>query len=186
MTVSDVLWIINRLKANGISAWIDGGWGVDALLEEQTREHADLDIAVHRKDNAKLRELLTADGYTEARRDDSSEYMYVLKNEAGQQIDVHVFEHDENGGNVYGIEYPFTSLTGKGKIDGQTVNCISPEWMFRFKTGYKPKVKDIQDARALAAKFGFELPEGYSNEVAEAEEKLSFIIEKDLPSKIID
>ena len=126
-------------------------------INRQTREHADLDIAVHRKDNAGLRRLLEGSGYREEPRFDSSECMYVMKNEAGQRVDIHVFEYDENGNNVYGIEYPFGSLTGTGLIDGQEVNCIDPKFQFQFKTGYAPREIDRHDVHALSEKFGFEL-----------------------------
>ena len=160
MTSDKVLDLYNRLKENGITVWIDGGWCVDALLGKQTRGHADLDIAVHRKDNAKLRQLLECYGYKEEGRDDSSEFMYYMKNEAGDGVDVHAFEYDKNGKNTYGVEYPFGSLTGTGMIDGQEVNCTNPSFMFRFKTWYEPKEKDLHDVRALSEKFGFDLPNG--------------------------
>lgn len=164
MTSSEVLNIYNYLKGNGIDVWIDGGWCVDALLEEQTREHADLDIAVHRKDNVKLRYLLEKKGFQEQQRNDSAEWMYVLKNVDGIQIDVHAFEYDEDGNNIYGIEYPRGSLTGNGVINGQKVKCISPEWMYKFKTAYKPKEKDKIDVNALASKFGYPVPDSHSLE----------------------
>ena len=163
MKKADVVALYNWLKKNDIAVWIDGGWGVDALLGRQTREHQDLDIAVHHKDNANLRPLLEHNGYKEEEHFDSSEFMYVMKNSMCQKIDIHVFEYDDNGKNIYGIAYPFGSLTGKGIIDAQEVNCIDPEWMFRFKTSYEPKDKDIQDVQALSAKFGLALPDNYKN-----------------------
>gem|GEM_PF-513353 len=162
MTSESVSNFYNWLKQNGITVWIDGGWGVDALFGRQTRDHADLDIAVQRKDNANLRQLLENNGYKEEKRDDSSEFMYFMKSEAGQGVDIHAFEYDENGKNIYGIQYPFGSLTGTGQISGQEVNCIDPKFMFQFKTGYEPKEKDLQDVRALSNEFGFELPEKYA------------------------
>ena len=45
MTAKDVIEIVNLLNQNDIEVIIDGGWGVDALLEKQTRTHADLDVA---------------------------------------------------------------------------------------------------------------------------------------------
>lgn len=161
MTAEDVLGLYNWFKDNGVKIWVDGGWCIDALLGEQTREHPDLDIAVNRKDNAKLRKLLEESGYEEENRNDSAEWMYVMKNADGKQIDVHAFEYDENGKNIYGIEYPHGSLTGKGTINGQEVNCIDSQWMFKFKTSYEPKEKDLKDVQALADKFGFELPNTY-------------------------
>lgn len=163
MTSEKVLDLYNRFKKNNIAVWIDGGWGVDALLGRQTREHSDLDIAVHRKDNAGLRKLLESDGYKEEKRFDSSEFMYVMKDEAGKNVDIHVFEYDEAGKSIYGIPYPFGSLTGIGIIAGQEVNCIEPKFMFQFKTGYVPKEKDIQDVQALCGHFGFVLPGRYTS-----------------------
>jgi lincosamide nucleotidyltransferase A/C/D/E len=44
----------------GINIWIDGGWGVDALLGAQTRPHKDLDIAIEERDVAGLSAALEA------------------------------------------------------------------------------------------------------------------------------
>ena len=46
MRAQDVLEIVAYLDAAGVRVWLDGGWGVDALLGEQTRPHKDLDIVV--------------------------------------------------------------------------------------------------------------------------------------------
>jgi hypothetical protein len=62
MTASDVIEIVRLLDQNRIDVWIDGGWGVDALLGEQTRSHRDLDIAVQHGDVPRLRALLEARG----------------------------------------------------------------------------------------------------------------------------
>lgn len=41
--IQNVINLYQRLLDAGIPIWLDGGWGVDALLEEQTRIHDDLD-----------------------------------------------------------------------------------------------------------------------------------------------
>ena len=166
MTSDRVLDLYNWFKENDITIWIDGGWCIDALLNFQTREHDDLDIAISRKDALKLRPLLESSGYKEEKRDDSWECNYVMKGEDGQLIDIHVFEHDKNGKIVYGVPYSLDSLTGKGKINDQEVNCINPQWMFKFKlwaddVPCEPRQKDIIDAQMLSEKFGFELPSQY-------------------------
>jgi len=132
ISYKEVLSLYNLFKDNGIMIWIDGGWGVDALIGMKTRDHEDLDIAVHRKDSRHIYELLSKNGYTEEKRDDSTDYMYIMKNDSGIYVDVHVFEYDEFGKNIYGIEYPFGSLTGKGLINGQQVNCIDKFFMLKF------------------------------------------------------
>jgi lincosamide nucleotidyltransferase A/C/D/E len=53
MPADHVVEIYDLLKSHGIKIWIDGGWGVDALLEKQTREHGDLDIAIQEHDLSK-------------------------------------------------------------------------------------------------------------------------------------
>ena len=46
MEASEVARLADVLEAAGVAVWLDGGWGVDALLEEQTREHDDLDLVL--------------------------------------------------------------------------------------------------------------------------------------------
>jgi lincosamide nucleotidyltransferase A/C/D/E len=45
MTADDVLDILAALRQAGVDVWIGGGWGIDALVGEQTRPHRDLDLA---------------------------------------------------------------------------------------------------------------------------------------------
>jgi len=158
MTAEDVVKIYGDLVAQDICVWVDGGWCVDALLGQQTREHPDLDIAIARKDAVHLKSFLIAWGYKDEPRNDTIAWNYVVVDAEGKLIDVHVFEFDDEGKNVYGIKYPKAALTGSGTINGQSVNCIAPEWMFRFKTAYAPQPKDLQDVHALAQKYGFEIP----------------------------
>jgi lincosamide nucleotidyltransferase A/C/D/E len=42
VTATDVAEIVEWLRTAGVEVWLDGGWGVDALIGEQTREHKDL------------------------------------------------------------------------------------------------------------------------------------------------
>jgi lincosamide nucleotidyltransferase A/C/D/E len=44
--LEDVLDLYSKLDRIGIKIWLDGGWGVDALLCKQTRLHSDLDIII--------------------------------------------------------------------------------------------------------------------------------------------
>ena len=54
MAATDVIKFYSDLEKSGITIWIDGGWGVDALLGKQTRLHADLDIAIEQKRKKRL------------------------------------------------------------------------------------------------------------------------------------
>ena len=46
MPAEYVVELYDKLDDLGIPIWIDGGWAVDALLATETRQHADLDIAL--------------------------------------------------------------------------------------------------------------------------------------------
>jgi lincosamide nucleotidyltransferase A/C/D/E len=54
MKATDVTSLYEMCRKNGITIWIDGGWGVDALLGHQSRLHKDLDIAIQEKDVSNL------------------------------------------------------------------------------------------------------------------------------------
>ena len=54
MTMRTVIDLYQGLTERGIKIWLDGGWGVDALLRQQTRQHGDVDMIVQKKDVFKL------------------------------------------------------------------------------------------------------------------------------------
>ena len=161
MTTSDVLEIMELFHHNQIGLHIDGGWAVDAVLGKQTRRHSDLDIAVQHKDVPQIRALLEARGYRDVPRDDTWECNFVLGDARGRQIDVHSYTFDAEGNLVYGVPYPSDSLTGNGRILWHRVQCISPEWLVKFHTGYQLDENDYHDVRALCEHFGIEMPAEY-------------------------
>jgi len=167
MNAADVVSLYTELQKLNIHIWIDGGWGVDALLGEQTRPHEDLDIAILELDIPHLRSLLQAKGYKEIKTEDARPWNFVLGDESGRQIDVHIIVLDHEGNGIYGPpengeRYPSASLSGRGVIAGHPVSCISAEWAVKFHSGYELKEKDFADVSALCKRFGLELPEEYA------------------------
>lgn len=166
MTSRDVIDLYLCLERLGVNIWIDGGWGVDALLGAQSRSHKDLDIAIQQKDVPKLRDTLLEQGYKDIKMEIARDWNFVLGDEQGREIDVHVVVFNSQGDGIYGPpengeKYPMTSLTGSGQIEGRTVRCISPEWMVKFHSGYELNEKDFRDVSALCSKFGIDLPPKY-------------------------
>lgn len=160
MPAEKVIELYQTLEEKGVPFWIDGGWGVDALLERQSREHADLDIAIDHEHEAKMREVLNGLGYKVVRTNDKTEWNYVL-GDGSSLIDVHVFGFDQSGRNIYGTKYPKESLTGKGKINGIEVRCISPEWAIQFKSHPHQGEVDRFDQQLLCQKFDLPAPPLY-------------------------
>jgi lincosamide nucleotidyltransferase A/C/D/E len=161
MTANDVVEFVRLLDQHQIEVYLDGGWGVDALLGEQTRPHADLDIAIQHKDVAQLRGLLAARGYQEVPRDDTRACNFVMGDAAGHQIDIHSYTFDAAGNHIFGVPYPAESLSGAGSVNGYPVSCISAEWAVKFHTGYQVDADDYRDVLALCRRFGLELPAEY-------------------------
>jgi lincosamide nucleotidyltransferase A/C/D/E len=161
MTSRDVIGIVELFDHNGIDLVIDGGWGVDALLGEQSRPHSDLDIAIQHKDVVQARSLLEARGYTDVPRNDTRDCNFVLGDDQGHQVDFHTYTFDEQGKLIFGVEYPFDSLTGSGSINGYPVRCINPEWMVKFHNGYELDENDYHDVYLLCERFGLPIPGEY-------------------------
>ena len=66
MTAGAVLDVLDALGSAGLDVWVDGGWGVDALVGEQTRPHEDLDLVVARSDVPRAEAALRPLGFAPA------------------------------------------------------------------------------------------------------------------------
>lgn len=163
MRAEYVAELYQELDQIGVVIWIDGGWAVDAVVGHQTRLHNDLDIAVEAKAISKLRQFLAQRGYSDVPSDDDSSWNFVVADDEGRKIDIHVVVLDELkgvwGDPLDGIAYPAGSLTGEGAIAGARVRCVGAEFLLRFKTSYPPREIDRKDVAALCAKLGRDVPE---------------------------
>jgi len=167
----EILRIYKLLSANGIQVWLVGGWGIDALLGEQTRPHKDLDILLLLDDVAKMGELLGRCGYAlkalweenrwvTDRRGNKTATAFVLQNPDGYEIDVHALRFDDQRQGIpaweaeAGFLFKPEDLAGQGEIGGLVVQCISPEMQMRVHTGYTLPEYQVQDLALLDMKFG--------------------------------
>jgi lincosamide nucleotidyltransferase A/C/D/E len=62
MSAVHVSQIVGLLERKELDVWVDGGWGVDALLQESTRPHRDLDLVVRLDQVEIVRAALTTVG----------------------------------------------------------------------------------------------------------------------------
>ena len=162
-----MLDVLERLDTAGIEWWIDGGWGVDALLGAETRPHDDLDLIVRREDVDRLPRLLP-----EFVRVDEEWWpaRLVLRDASGRQVDFHPVAFDERGDGWQELpdgtldRYPAADLRGSGRIGPRTVRCITPELQLRhheYSTG-SPDDVDWDDVRVLCARFRLAVSPGYA------------------------
>ena len=162
-TVAPVLALLDVAAELDVILWLDGGWGVDALLGRQTRSHDDIDIVVEERSVAQLAGRLTDAGYAEVRPNEARAWNFVLGHPSGQLIDVHVIVLDRDGNGVYGPaengdQYSAAALAGTGAVAGRPVRCMSPESMVAFHTGYPVDDKDWADVSKLCEEFGLAVP----------------------------
>jgi lincosamide nucleotidyltransferase A/C/D/E len=163
ITAEDAASLLDVFDRIGVKVWVDGGWGVDALVGPQTRSHADLDIVVSELDLERLVEILESRGFSRVPTKDDKPWNFVLRDSQGREVDVHVVVFDGDGNGIYGPAengdmYPAESLTGEGQIAGRRVRCISAEWQVRFHTGYEWDANDRRDVTAIADRYGIEVP----------------------------
>jgi lincosamide nucleotidyltransferase A/C/D/E len=162
MDSSSLLAVVGALEAEGISVWLDGGWGVDALLGRQTREHDDLDVVVELDDATCVIETVGSLGYAQVAGAPPKSFVMVDPN--GLQVDVHPVTWDAEGGGVYAMgegkqwTYPAQGFTGRGSVDDHPVRCLSPEVQVLVHAGYELTRKDYRELYLLRQRFGVEPP----------------------------
>lgn len=95
MNSEDVLSLLVLLRRAGADVWIGGGWGIDALVGERTRDHRDLDL-MHRADQEPaVLAALSAAGFTEML--DQRPVRFVMTAPDGREIDLHPRSSPETG-----------------------------------------------------------------------------------------
>jgi len=165
MQANDVVQIVTWLEAVGISVWLDGGWGVDALVGRQTRPHDDLDVVIATEDAGHALRRLEAQSF--ALTVDERPTRFVLRDPRDRRIDFHPVTFDVEGGGVQHLQdgrtfrYPPEGFHGSGSIDGHVVRCLSAEVQMLCHTGYVPDHNDHHDVALLHTRFGLPLPLGY-------------------------
>jgi lincosamide nucleotidyltransferase A/C/D/E len=159
MTAEDVVEIIGWLSAIGADVWLDGGWGVDALIGEQTREHKDLDLIVRDSHEPLMREVLGNHGFTE--KEGSVPQSFVLADRPGREVDVHPVTFDDRGDahllsdDGEPFDHPARAFAAAGIVLGQRVACLSAEaQMSNHAWGYTPSDTDFHDMRLLHERLG--------------------------------
>ncbi|MDX2542483.1 nucleotidyltransferase domain-containing protein [Streptomyces sp. WI04-05B] len=158
MKAEDVLFVLALLRQANADVWIGGGWGIDALVGEQTRNHRDLDL-MHRQDQedvvvAALHEV----GFVETLN--WRPIRFVATAPDRREIDLHPLVFADDGSAVQAspeLERPFTypsSCFVTGTIHGTSVACLSAEQQVYFHRGYEPSERDRHDMAQLRRVYG--------------------------------
>jgi len=139
-----VIQILRSLEDGGVPAWLDGGWGVDALLKKETRAHQDVDLIISLENLEKSEALLREAGFIRNERRTDLPTRLVLRNSDDVQIDIHPVTFRPDGSAVHidgkargGAKYPYVyssaGLSGTGMIGGRVVRCTTAAEQIRQK-----------------------------------------------------
>jgi lincosamide nucleotidyltransferase A/C/D/E len=168
MTKQDAIDFLSALQNMGVGVWLDGGWGVDALVGRQTRLHNDIDIFIEKKNAEAVIGLLTAKGYAETETDFTTQDHEQWRDGHGRIVDLHLFEFAEPGKAVFeNTEYPSEVLGGIGQIGEITVRCLTAEAQVLFHQGYEFDDNDRSDVLLLCERFGIPVPEEFRERTEE-------------------
>jgi len=165
MCARDVLEIVDRLDVACERAWLDGGWGVDALIGRQTRDHDDLDVVIPLSEGDVARRTLTTLGFELT--EDEATLCFVAHDARDRRVDAHTVTLDDEGGALQRQEdgtfwrYPPKSFSGLGRVGGREVACLSAEAQVLCHLNYELDEKDRRDMRLLAEGLGMTLPAPY-------------------------
>ena len=165
MEAQDVLDTLEILEEVGVSATVEGGWGIDALLGYQYRDHSDLDLIVETKWIDVALDAMAAVGFVVIV--DHRPVSVRLADPHGRAIDITFVVFDGTNAAWRGSkdpariepDYPSHGFT-YGWIAGRKVACLSPETQVRRHLGYRYTDRDVSDLKELKERFSVALPEG--------------------------
>ncbi len=152
MSVVEVFSVLDALTGVGCSAWMEGGWGVDALVGRQTRPHRDLDIDVDGAREGLVLRVLGGLGYR-VETDWRPNRVELVAAGRGW-VDVHPLRvHADgsarqaalDGGSYY---FPSDYFT-VGALAGRPVRCFSLTAQLLFHSGYHLRSQDVHDLALL-------------------------------------
>jgi len=158
--------VVNTLEAAGISAWLFGGWGLDARIGRITREHGDVEFWVERTDAERSKALLVAAGATALATQPPEEACEFVRD--GVDFSTAYFDRQPDGSFIQlqgrwsdWLFPPGSFGDDPGTLDGAPVPTMSVAGMLAMKEQYphlrhggpwRPKdIEDIKVLRRLAA-----------------------------------
>jgi hypothetical protein len=161
--------VVNVLGAAGISAWLFGGWGLDARIGRVTREHGDVEFWVERLDAGRSKAVLTGAGATALATQPPEEACEFTWD--GVDFSTAYFDRQPDGsfsqplGRWSDWLFPPGSFGDEpGMLDGAPVLVMSVAGMLAMKEQYpglrnggpwrQKDIDDIKVLRRLAAEAG--------------------------------
>lgn len=152
MALEEVLVVLRALDGIGCRYWLEGGWGVDALIGRQTRPHRDLDVDFDAAYEQQALAVLQQLGYVV--ETDWRPNRVELVAPARGRVDLHPLLLAEDGSArqaaLDGGYHRFdASWFAVGQLGGQPIPCVTAEAQRLFHEGYEHRAVDQHDLQLL-------------------------------------
>jgi lincosamide nucleotidyltransferase A/C/D/E len=169
-TLRAVVLVIDAFEAEGVPFWLAGGWGVDALLGRQTRQHRDLDVVIgdFERNEPKARRVLLFLGFDHVKTDKGGVWMpsrSSFEDEAGclvELLDIDweylrgVLAFDSEHGSK--LTAPSEELADEvftvGTMNGRDVPCLTAAAQLLFHMGFPLEAAGQADISLLRSELG--------------------------------
>ena len=164
MEARDVIDVILMFEQAGIDIWVEGGWGIDALLAAQNRDHGDLDLIVDAPRAHDAQAMLIAAGFEVIFEDGPGHVSFMDAGDRAVDLSFAVADRYGDRWNTNRTpgdgdpDYPFDCFT-YGWIGGHKVSCLGPDTQVAHHVGYDTEDVDKYDAALLRERFDIRLPE---------------------------
>jgi lincosamide nucleotidyltransferase A/C/D/E len=153
MAWAEVRRVLRALSSLGCRFWLEGGWGVDALIGRQTRAHRDVDVDIDAGCEEEALRVLGDLGYV-IETDWRPNRVELVAHGRGW-VDLHPLLLEPDGsarqaaldGGYHTFPPAFFTT---GSLHGMQVPCVSAEAQRLFRTGYEPRDVDAHDLAQLA------------------------------------
>jgi lincosamide nucleotidyltransferase A/C/D/E len=152
MSLAEVLNVLEILSRAGCKVWLEGGWGVDALVGRQTRVHRDVDIDIDGEQEGLVLDALIGAGYR-IETDWRPNRVELVAGGRGR-VDVHPLQlHADGSASQVALDggsyfFPRGYFT-MGSLAGRPVPCFSVAAQRHFRSGYDLRPQDVHDLALL-------------------------------------
>jgi lincosamide nucleotidyltransferase A/C/D/E len=169
-TLPAVIHVMDVLEAKGVPSWLAGGWGVDALLGRQTRQHKDLDVVIggFERNEPKARQVLQSLGFHHVKRDTAGVWMPSRSNfedDAGCCVElldidweylrgVLAFDPERRSKSTPSSEGLAEEVFTVGTMNGRDVPCLTAAAQLLFHTGFPLEPAGQADVSLLLSELG--------------------------------
>ncbi len=150
--MAQVLLVLDALEATGCSFWLEGGWGIDALVGRQTRPHQDVDIDFDGNCADEVISAIEAIGYKEHLDERPTRIEFLHPD--GSCVDLHPLVILPHGGarqiapdgSTWTFQAEWFTL---GSLGGRSVPCYTDAGQRYFHSGYEHREVDTADLVVL-------------------------------------